>query len=71
MGAGTLGQARVTRLKRPEPSSQKVLGTFSCFAAKRASVLLVIRGPKDHINIRISRSGSKAKYKWDTRNHVL
>ena len=28
------------------------------------------RGPNDHINIRISDSGSKAQSKGDTRNHV-
>ena len=28
-----------------------------------------IRGLKDHINIRISHSGSRAQYKGDTRNH--
>ena len=28
-------------------------------------------GPKDHISIRISHSGSKAQYKEDARNHVL
>ena len=28
-------------------------------------------GPKDHINISISHSGSKAQYKVHTRNHVL
>ena len=27
------------------------------------------RGPKDHINMRISHSGSKDQYKGDTRNH--
>ena len=29
------------------------------------------RGPKDHINIRISPSGSHEQYKGDTRNHAL
>ena len=29
----------------------------------------VSRGPKDHINIRISPSASKDQYKGDTRNH--
>ena len=29
------------------------------------------RGPKDHINMRVSRSGSNAQYKGDNRNHVL
>ena len=29
------------------------------------------RGPKDHVNIRISDSGSKAQYQGDTRTHVL
>ena len=29
------------------------------------------RAPTDHINIRISPSGSVAQYKRDTRNHVL
>ena len=27
------------------------------------------RGPKDHLNITISHSGSKAEIKGDTRNH--
>ena len=27
------------------------------------------RGPRDHINIRISHSGSKDPYKGDTKNH--
>ena len=31
----------------------------------------VTRGLKDHKNIRISRSGSKAPWKLDTRNHDL
>ena len=31
----------------------------------------VSRGPKDHINLRILRSGSKAKDKQDSRNHGL
>ena len=30
-----------------------------------------IRGPKDHISIRISCSGLTAQYKGDTRNHAL
>ena len=30
-----------------------------------------IRGPQDHINIRISHSGSKAQSKGDARKHVL
>ena len=29
------------------------------------------RGPKDHINVRISHSGSKAQNKGDTRIHGL
>ena len=29
------------------------------------------RSPKDHINVAISHSGSKAHYMGDTRNHVL
>ena len=29
----------------------------------------IIRGPKDHINIRIPHSGSKDQYKEDTRKH--
>ena len=29
------------------------------------------RGPKDHINIRIRHSGSKAQYQGDTGNHGL
>ena len=31
----------------------------------------IIRGPRDHINIRISHSNSKALNKGDTRNHGL
>ena len=29
------------------------------------------RGPKDHINIRILHSGSKAQENGDSRNHCL
>ena len=29
------------------------------------------RGPKDHINTMISHTGSKAKFKRDTRSHGL
>ena len=32
---------------------------------------LLLRGPKEHINTRISHSGSKAQYEGDARNHVL
>ena len=31
----------------------------------------IIRGPEDHINIRISHSGSRARYEGHARNHVL
>ena len=31
--------------------------------------VLVMRGPKDHINITISHSGSRGQYEGDTRNH--
>ena len=29
------------------------------------------RGPKDHINLRISHSGSKAQYRGYTRNDAM
>ena len=32
---------------------------------------IFIRGPKDHINLRMSHSGSKAQYEGDTRGTVL
>ena len=34
-------------------------------------LLSLYRGPADHINIRISHSGSKGQHKGDTRNHGL
>ena len=39
--------------------------------AKKAKKENSIRGSKGHINIRISHSGSLARYRGDTRNHGL
>ena len=41
----------------------------SSFGQKLAS--LIIRGPKDQINMMISHAGAKAQRKADTRNHIL
>ena len=34
-----------------------------------AAISIIFRGPKDHIDTRISHSSSKAQYKGNTRNH--
>ena len=52
--------------KRSMWSRDIYLGPWGCMNLCHA-----FRGPKDHINIRISHSGKKAQYGGDTRNYGL
>ena len=52
-------------------SSRSMARSLASQALKRGVQSLLNRGPKGHINIRISHSDSEAPYPGDTRNHVL
>ena len=52
------------------PSSSPGSGSFGSGEGPPSPKLLeVVRGPKGHINTRISDSGSEVQYERDTRNH--
>ena len=51
------------------PSAKACLGTV--VNAARHATRMVFRGPKAHLNTRISHSGFKAQFEGGTRNHAL
>ena len=78
---GFVGKCLRTRLKlrlaesaetmRPQIVQMRHAGSHSILGIGETPCHKKDRGPKDHINMRISHSGSEAQHKWDIKNHAL